>query len=72
VRLFCREGDVLPEDIARAALWLASDESSFVSGQAIVVDGGLTAGRPWSQVPEPMRRREPLVPPGQYPKPGRT
>jgi NAD(P)-dependent dehydrogenase (short-subunit alcohol dehydrogenase family) len=34
----------LPQDIANAALWLASDEASFVTGQAIVVDGGLTAG----------------------------
>jgi NAD(P)-dependent dehydrogenase (short-subunit alcohol dehydrogenase family) len=34
----------MPEDIAQAALWLASDASSFVTGQAIVVDGGLTAG----------------------------
>jgi NAD(P)-dependent dehydrogenase (short-subunit alcohol dehydrogenase family) len=31
------------EDIANAALWLASDESSFVTGQAIAVDGGLSA-----------------------------
>jgi NAD(P)-dependent dehydrogenase (short-subunit alcohol dehydrogenase family) len=29
-------------DIAGAALWLASDESSFVTGQAIAVDGGAT------------------------------
>ena len=32
----------LPSDIAEAALWLASDSSSFVTGQAIVVDGGIT------------------------------
>jgi NAD(P)-dependent dehydrogenase (short-subunit alcohol dehydrogenase family) len=33
----------LPVDIANAILWLASDESSFVTGQAIAIDGGLTA-----------------------------
>ena len=31
-----------PVDIANAALWLASDESTFVTGQAITVDGGMT------------------------------
>jgi NAD(P)-dependent dehydrogenase (short-subunit alcohol dehydrogenase family) len=34
----------LAEDITRAALWLASDEAGFVSGTALVVDGGLTTG----------------------------
>ena len=32
-----------PEEIAAAAVWLASGESSFVTGEAMVVDGGLTA-----------------------------
>jgi NAD(P)-dependent dehydrogenase (short-subunit alcohol dehydrogenase family) len=35
-----------PEDVAPVALWLASDAASFVSGQDIAVDGGITAGRP--------------------------
>jgi NAD(P)-dependent dehydrogenase (short-subunit alcohol dehydrogenase family) len=32
-----------PEEVAQAALWLASDDSSFVSGSAIYVDNGFTA-----------------------------
>jgi NAD(P)-dependent dehydrogenase (short-subunit alcohol dehydrogenase family) len=32
------------EDIAQAALWLASDDAGFVSGHTLVVDGGLTTG----------------------------
>jgi NAD(P)-dependent dehydrogenase (short-subunit alcohol dehydrogenase family) len=39
----------LPSDIAEAALWLASDAASFVNGHALVVDGGITTGRLWSE-----------------------
>ena len=38
----------LPEDIAMAAVFLASDESTFVNGHNLVVDGGLVGGKQWS------------------------
>lgn len=40
----------LTDDIANAALFLASDEAGFVNGEDIVVDGGLIWGRRHSEV----------------------
>ena len=35
----------VPDDIAKGALYLASDDASFVTGQDIVIDGGQICGR---------------------------
>jgi NAD(P)-dependent dehydrogenase (short-subunit alcohol dehydrogenase family) len=33
-----------PEEVAKAALFLASDDSSFVTGTTVAVDGGILGG----------------------------
>ncbi len=40
-------GPIMPEEVAKAALFLASDDSKFVTGQNLFVDGGVTGGKMW-------------------------
>jgi NAD(P)-dependent dehydrogenase (short-subunit alcohol dehydrogenase family) len=42
-----------PEDVARAALFLASDEAAYVTGHTLAVDGGYLAGGLWSRADRP-------------------
>ena len=42
-----------PEDVARAALFLASDDARYVSGHTLAVDGGYLAGGLWSRPDRP-------------------
>ncbi len=47
----------MPEKIARPILWLASDEGSFITGAALMVDGGLSIiwGAPIRRATPPRR-----------------
>ena len=49
-----------PDDIAEMALYLASDRSSFITGQALVVDGGATTGVVWQDQKEVYKTYSPI------------
>jgi len=48
------------DDIAQMALFLASNRSTFVTGQAMVVDGGAATGFPWSSQPAAYKTHRPI------------
>jgi NAD(P)-dependent dehydrogenase (short-subunit alcohol dehydrogenase family) len=43
------EREALPEDVANAVVWLASDRAAQITGIVLPVDGGTTAGPPIAQ-----------------------
>ena len=49
-------------DVAQAAVWLASDDSAFINGHAMVVDGGLSLGQSWSGMQEYFGKLMSLMP----------
>jgi len=48
-------------DLANMVLFLASDESSWITGQYHVVDGGLVTGKPWRKQPSSFKTTKPFT-----------
>ena len=49
------------DDIARVVTFLASDASSWITGTAQVIDGGLTLGKPWRKQPRAITEHRPMA-----------
>jgi NAD(P)-dependent dehydrogenase (short-subunit alcohol dehydrogenase family) len=41
----------MPEDVAKAVLFLVSEDASYITGQTLGVDGGLFVQPPWIDAP---------------------
>ena len=50
----------IPDDIAQMACWLAGNRSTFVTGQSMVVDGGLISGMKWADQPRFQKEYRPI------------
>jgi NAD(P)-dependent dehydrogenase (short-subunit alcohol dehydrogenase family) len=50
-----------PEDVAKAIKFLASDDAGFITGQLLVVDGGMSAGSQIGATWKPVEGDEPLA-----------
>jgi NAD(P)-dependent dehydrogenase (short-subunit alcohol dehydrogenase family) len=51
----------IPDDVAQCVCWLASDRSTFVNGEDVVVDGGMTRGRPFTPQQENLRQARAML-----------
>jgi len=51
----------IPDDIAQCVCWLASDRSTFVNGEDVVVDGGMIRGRPFTPHQENLRQARAML-----------
>ncbi|MEZ5226853.1 MAG: glucose 1-dehydrogenase [Acidimicrobiales bacterium] len=57
-----------PRDIAAMIAFLASADAEWITGQTMVVDGGISVGPKWENLPEPFRTHRPIRhhrPPGR-------
>ncbi|MCC7363015.1 MAG: SDR family oxidoreductase [Dehalococcoidia bacterium] len=49
------------EDVANAVLFLASDDAAWITGESLVIDGGLLAGRPWRKLSGTITKRREIA-----------